>query len=459
MDDFAYADFATLQGQLQRGRGIGARRAPTIAGAAEMVYECVIADSRWDRQTEQRDAYLARLIHRLDLPLAPIEHHLSSENDADAIETALRVLALLPLVGRADAAGVIRRYAVEGRHWSAAVEAIDLTGSPAFPQVWAGLDQDVVDAHDDAELAAHAGVWEPWTTWGRTQPRLRRLLDEIRVPGRSARPPLPDYTGAGTAQLAGYVTTTTGRERRLVLEELGRRGEVILLDLAEDPSLRNPAGWTPGMARALHQFGAAAVTRARTWVGSGDDALQDLAVGVLSRFGDRGDAPYLLTTLTTLLDAGAWCAAETPARGLGRLHIPSATAPLIHAWQTTPHSMAREAFLAGIQGCAPDAAPQYAEEGLDDCEPSVQQTACTTVPDTTYVHARLAELSQDPLTPDSHEAAHYGLTRLSQGSRPVVAALRDFGVRDQVVDLNIFQSLDVVGGRTWPSRALTCSST
>jgi hypothetical protein len=67
MDEFAYAEFGALQGQLQRGRGIGARRAPTVPNAADLVYECVVADSRWDRQTEQRDAHLARLIHRLDL--------------------------------------------------------------------------------------------------------------------------------------------------------------------------------------------------------------------------------------------------------------------------------------------------------------------------------------------------------------------------------------------------------
>ncbi|MFI8461943.1 hypothetical protein [Kitasatospora sp. NPDC085464] len=72
MNAFTYADPATPRGRLQRGRGLGARLVRSTPDAADLVYECVLSDSRWDRQAESRDSYLARLVHRLDLPLAPV---------------------------------------------------------------------------------------------------------------------------------------------------------------------------------------------------------------------------------------------------------------------------------------------------------------------------------------------------------------------------------------------------
>ena len=102
MDDFNYADPSTLQGRLQRGRGLGTCCAS--ATAADLVYGCVLTDSRWERQTEQRNPCLARLTHRLDLPLAPMQRHLldnASGYEAE-IELAPLVLALLPFVGGTD---------------------------------------------------------------------------------------------------------------------------------------------------------------------------------------------------------------------------------------------------------------------------------------------------------------------------------------------------------------------
>jgi hypothetical protein len=72
---------------------------------------------------------------------------------------------------------------------------------------------------------------------------------------------------------------------------------------------------------------------------------------------------------------GDWCSAEIPARGLGRLKAGQAAPGLAAAWQGTVHSLAREAFLKGLQGCAPRIAESFAEEGLYDCEPSVQRLA------------------------------------------------------------------------------------
>ncbi|MEY9837542.1 HEAT repeat domain-containing protein [Streptacidiphilus sp. EB103A] len=416
-DGFRYAQPATLQGQLERGRGLGAQRAPHAPGAAELVYSCVLTDSRWDRQTEYRDSYLTRLIHRMDLPLGPIEDHLLGHrgSDAEEIELSLQVLALLPFLGRLDAVPVLRRYAASGIHWAAAIEAIEWTGSLKLAAVWDGLDRDVLAGHDDAALAAELDNGEPWTSWARTQPRIRRLLRERAA----SRPVLParagraatDHAGSSTAELSKRVAAGPGPERRRALEELGQRGDPIVLDLAEDPSLRNAAAWTPGLPQALHHLRTTAVPRARTWIGHRDDTLDRLARRVLSEFGEHEDAPYLLNALTTATEGGNWCAAEVPARGLGRLHVTAAAEPLMHLWEATEHSSAREAILAGLSGCAPETAALCAMEGLDDCEPSVQRTALTLLPNTPAARTRLIQLRDDPLAPEARESAQAALGR------------------------------------------------
>ncbi|MER7579551.1 hypothetical protein [Kitasatospora sp. NPDC097691] len=423
MDDFTYADPATLSGRLQRGRGLAARRLRSTPEDADLVYECVISDSRWDRQTESRDSYLARLIHRLDLPLARVEAHLFGYDgdDSDEVALALQVLALLPVLGRIDAAPILRRYAIEGRHWAVALDAIEWTGPRQTPELWAGLDAEVVARHDDAELEAHAddGGWVPWTSWALTQPRLRRILDgrpALRAEP-PARPPAPDHGGLSSSDLAARITRAPGRDRRLALQELGRRGDATVLDLAEDTGLRNAAGWTPGIPQALHHLGTAAVARARTWADSGDRTLEHLALGVLSAFGDHDDGPYLLHALTTAAAAGEWCMTEEPARGVGRLRLAEATDALVHVWETTVHSYAREAVHEGLRGCAPDTAGGFTVEGLDDCEPLVRQAAAAVAPDTADAVARLRELSDDPLAAEFHAAARRRLAQLTDPGR------------------------------------------
>jgi hypothetical protein len=264
-----YDDPATFRGQLQRGRGSAWRRARAEPGAGAAVYECVISDPRWDRQVEERDGYLAGLIGQLSLPLMPIEQHLdmSVGEDAEGVELALQVLALLPFAGRPEAAGVLRGYAVAGRHWQAALEAIGWSGVMKLPGIWDGFAGEIVASHDDGQLAEAVCACEPWTTFARTQPRIGRLVRDRASARRPARPPASarrQVRDARTGDLLEDVAAG-GPARRPALEELGRRGEMLVLDLAQDPGLRNAAGWIPGMPQALHQLGPAAVPRARAW--------------------------------------------------------------------------------------------------------------------------------------------------------------------------------------------------
>ncbi|MFL6114502.1 MAG: hypothetical protein ACJ786_24585 [Catenulispora sp.] len=413
-----YDSSVSFRGQLQRGRGIAARRALAEPEAADAVYECVITDMRWDRLVDQRDSYFAALITRLDLPVAPIEQHLFAYggDDAEPVEFALSVLALLPMVGRFDAAATLRKYAIEGRHWATALEAIGYSGAMKVPDIWDGLAADVLARRDDDELKQ--AIWcdtEPWTTYAESHPRVRRVVDDLKA-SRSREPARRQIrqamTEAGAEDLVSRVAAG-GPERRWALEELGRRGDRIVFDLAEDAGLRNTAGWIPGVPHALRHFGPEALPHARTWIGSDDDTLTAFGERVVAEFGNRGDAAVLLSALHRTVSAGEWCAAEIPARGLGRLGVREAADELMAAWEGTVHSLAREAFLYGLRECAPDEVGAVAVEGLFDCEPTVQRGACEVAPDTASVRSRLRELAQDPLAPEAHETANTRLQALT----------------------------------------------
>jgi hypothetical protein len=135
----SYDDPTTFRGQLQRGRGVAARRAPSAPHADDAVYECVINDPRWDRQTETRGTYLAGLVQKLGLQLTPLESHLVAYDDDDPwdIGLLLHVLALLTSAGREDAAAVMRRYVTAGKHWSAALNALAFADSRDIHVRWA----------------------------------------------------------------------------------------------------------------------------------------------------------------------------------------------------------------------------------------------------------------------------------------------------------------------------------
>jgi hypothetical protein len=121
------------------------------------------------------------------------------------------------------------------------------------------------------------------------------------------------------ADLIDLAYAADGRVRRIALDELGKQGDLRVLDLAADVTLRNGAGWTPGMPRALEHLGGRAVDAARAWVDGGDTTLARLGSGVLAAHGDRSDAPTLSNAVTRAAQAGSWCALESPARGLGRI--------------------------------------------------------------------------------------------------------------------------------------------
>ena len=421
----SYDDAATFRGQIQRGRGSAVRRAPGEPGAADAVYECVIGDSRWDWQVDQRDSYLAGLVRMLNLSLVPIEQYLAAfdADDAQEIDLALQVLAVLPFVGRNDAAEVLHRYVLEGKHWHAALDIIGAAGTAKLSGIWDALADNIVASRSEEAIQGVACYGsEPWMTWAKSRPEIQHILDEdrksrgrSRTPGAEHRRQRQKVTEVGTEEL-NHRLAAGGPERRHALEELGRRGDHGILDLAEDPGMRNSAGWIPGMPQALSRLGPAAVPRARTWV-MGGAPLAELGLRVLAEHGDPADVPVLLTALRRAISEEAWCFAEIPAQGLGRLRAADAADDLVSAWRTTAHSRARTDFLAALHECAPGRAESFAEEGLHDCESSVQQLACAIAVDSDSVRIRLVEITADPLLPEIHDAARDRLAMLVRDDR------------------------------------------
>ena len=380
-----YDDPTTFRGQLQRGRGIAARRAPGEPRAGEAVYECVIDDPRWDRQTESRDTYLAGLVVVLDLPLTPIEEHLAAfdGDEPNDISLLLGVLARLARDGHADAVGAVRRYLANGKFWDELLDALVFAerGPTPAPDVVDDLVGQALGHRTDDEfrdlIENGGGSWIRIVV--KRHPELLRFFPENTAPG--------DRTGRDEHRRWMRTIRDHPREELLVqierkglagrsaMEELGRRGDLTVVDLVEDLGRRDPTGWIPGASQALEHLGPAAVPRARLWL-SRDDTLAGLGLRVLAGSGGHTDVPKLMSALRSAFDDDdLWCFAEIPAKGLGRLQVTEA-APLLHAaWERTVHSRARAPFLTALRACEPRGAQALAQEGLSDCEHTVRSIA------------------------------------------------------------------------------------
>ncbi|MFF5259728.1 hypothetical protein ACFY4C_12340 [Actinomadura viridis] len=394
----------TLHGQLQRGRGLGARRALSEPGAGELVYDCIRRDPRTDHQTEARAWYLTRLAVDLELPVGPIAEHLlapvdAAEDDEYRVDLGIDVLVGMVGYGRGDALGPLRRYVAEGRYWKWALEAMWESGGPDLCR---GLERVVVARADDGELRdAVEPDWGPWAVWSSAEPRIRAALRSCREgrvsPAGSARVDLRAVSGARLVSMArgSYWAAWA---------ELGRRGDLSVLDLAEDRGVRTAYGALPGLGRALRGLGAAAVPWARVWVAGDDAVLAEHGVEVLAEHGDRCDVPVLMEALTRAVRAGEWCGTEAPARGLGRLGVSEAAPVLRDLWARVPHSYARADILAGLCGAVPGRAGEYAGEGLSDCEPRVRVLACGSARGPEAL-SRIRARRDDPLEEDQVRAA------------------------------------------------------
>jgi hypothetical protein len=157
--EMSYVHPDSVEGLLQRGRGLGAIRAlQAPQEVAVFVYDGIRRDWRWDG-VDDRSLYLARLVQDLKLSLTPVVDQLVA--DEEACLRACEVLELLALAGSGEAREGLRTYVREGKNWVSVLESVS-DGWP--PEWWEDLG-DVARARigEEAELP-----WsiEPWTRFG-----------------------------------------------------------------------------------------------------------------------------------------------------------------------------------------------------------------------------------------------------------------------------------------------------
>jgi hypothetical protein len=189
-EEVMIAGWDTLEGQLQRGRGLGYLRA--LEGEPGVVHEilerCITHDPRWDHQVEVRDDYYARLVVKTGMRLVELNAYLREiRNDRRPWGTnmTLSVLVRLAEFGRADAVDVLRDYIGYGESWDYGlqllVEAVPEEALKGVPQEICGRFSDGAALEESATYGIGGDFWGGvWERWAVEHPCIRKLIDEVR---------------------------------------------------------------------------------------------------------------------------------------------------------------------------------------------------------------------------------------------------------------------------------------
>jgi hypothetical protein len=324
--------------------------------------------------------------------------------DQDEWRTGLtvHVLALLADAGRADALGVLRRYAIEGWNWQWALDSLAGLKDPAAT---AGLDEPILSRLDDAELARAVDTDRLWREWAEIHPRVRAAVGELCATQdrwRRAQPD-PDWTAMARDELIAAVRSRSGNSR-FAAEELGRRTDRVLFELAEEV-LPHPGGARAGVIRSLLRWPTDDVLPlARQWCVQRTACRHD-GVWILSERGSGYDAHHLVDYIQECLDEGAWSAMCSAIDGVGRLQTSAAEPHLVRVWAETHYSYGRQRAFDALRNLGSAALEEIATEGLWDCESDVRLGAIASAPASALTRERIAHLAADQLEDDSIRAA------------------------------------------------------
>ncbi|MGW2843256.1 hypothetical protein ACWCWD_36380 [Streptomyces sp. NPDC001493] len=391
-DAVMYAHPHTLEGLLQRGRGLGAVRALRAPQeAAAFVYDGIRREWRWDGQVDDRSLYLARLVRDLALPLAPVIGQLAEDGDEDAHLRACEVLELLALGGSEEARAALRGYVARGAHWDSVMESM----ASHWPAEWWQDLGDTARARA-GELAEPPWQAEPWTRWG------------IAVRRHDPAAAGPSLAGLGTDALFALLsdTSTAGVGKVDALRALRSREpvEALLPLLPLVPSLGTSDGRSPLplVGLVVDRLGELAVPAAREWAADGCAWLARLGADVLADHPSPEALPGLVEELAAQWSARVWCGPDRTARRLARFGPEAAGAApdLLRFWLCTPHSYERTAYLdalAAVGRTRPDRVHPLLTESLWDCEETARLLGIASAPATREALDRIAELRDDPM--------------------------------------------------------------
>lgn len=364
-----WADHESLLGMLQRGRGRGLQEVSGQPEGARLVVRCIQDDCRWD-DFEERGWYFGRLMTQLQIQVDSVACDLSDEGFLRSVWC--ETLLALATSGSAPAARVLHSYVRESAPDDRVGEAVEMIWDDGGELGREGLREVALErlSEDLLQSSAHPRADGPWLAWSDV-PMISAALGAWSPTPRTVA---PDLSALDAARLVDAVREwPPGCERRAALGELARRADVVLLELAEDPSIRNSYGGVPALDRALAALGPKALARAREWVTADDEFLRWLAGRLLATLGDRIDGSALIGLLDEAVDDGDWLATEHLAAGLGRIGEVKATPSLTRAWAETLHSHARAEYLRSLVTLSADQLPSLYAEAVDDCESWVRE--------------------------------------------------------------------------------------
>ncbi|MEU4029177.1 hypothetical protein [Streptomyces anulatus] len=389
--EMTYAHPDSVEGLLQRGRGLGAVRAlQDPQGAAVFVYDGIRRDWRWDG-TDDRSLYLARLVRDLELSPAPVVDLLAG--DEESCLRACEVLELLALAGSDEAREGLRDYVRTGEHWVRVLESV----SAGWPAEWWEDLGDIARARisGEAELSWFS---EPWTRFG----------IEVQSRPSSTR---PSRTGLRTADLLPLLADprTENATKVDALRALNSRepsaGLIPLIPSLGTPDGRRPL---PLLRRAVERLGTAAVPAAHVWAQDERPWLAQLGADILAEHPGPEALPGLVEELAEQWTARTWCGPDQTARRLARFGPDAADAVpyLRRFWLRTPHSYERTAYLEALSAINRDGLDYVYTESLWDCEETARLLGIASAPAGLETLGRIVLLRDDPMeTPEVRAAA------------------------------------------------------
>ncbi|TXS15152.1 MULTISPECIES: hypothetical protein [unclassified Streptomyces] len=394
--EMSYALPDSVEGLLQRGRGLGAVRAfREPRGSAAFVHDGILRDRRWD-QSDERSLYLARLVRDLDLSLMPIVDMLAG--DEEACLRASEVLVLVAVAGSGDAREGLRTYVREGEHWVRVLESL----SARWPPEWW---EDLGDvAHARIGTEPELPLWsEPWTRFG------------IEVQS-SPFVPRPSLSGLSTAELLALLADARaeGRTKADALRALSSRDPVEgLIPLVPTLGTSDGRRPLPLLRPAVESLGALAVPAARGWARADHPWLAQLGTEVLADHPGPEALPGLVNELAEQWLARAWCGPDRTARRLARFGPDAAKAVpyLRRFWLHTPHSHERTAYLKALAAINGNGLEHVYTESLWDCQGTTRLLGITSAPTNPEALDRIAALRDDPM--ETAEVRAAARTRLA----------------------------------------------
>ncbi|MFI6940137.1 hypothetical protein ACIBI4_12760 [Streptomyces sp. NPDC050418] len=392
-DERRYAHHETLEGLLQRGRGLGSVRARNDpAAAVSLVDDGIRRDWTWEGFVDERALYQAQLVLELRMPQGPLVEQLHGSEEECA--RAADVLVLLAPAGSDEARDGLRTYLRDGVHWIEVLESLALK----WPEAWwadlGGLARSRISREPE-----HPWLTEPWTRFG----------IEPRQP--APRPARQGLSGHTIAELLGLLTGSTspsgrpgapaeGQVRTDALRELCRREPAEgLIPLVPGLSTADDRHCTVGLQRAVDHLGALAVPAARVWANSPTPWLARLGRGVLADQLVPEALPVLLSELAGRRRSGSWCGPAVTAERLARFGREAAPAAgvLRWLWTRTPHSYERPAYLKALAAIDPSGLDFAYTESLWDCQEQARLLGIAHAPRNPATRERIEAMRDDPM--------------------------------------------------------------